>query len=296
MFKGFSGSLFIFTFLSLLFCIPLVNAADEVPTVLVSIAPHRAFVKAIAGDTVNVAVVVPPGASPHTFEPTPKQMMQVGKADIWFRVGESFEPRLADVIKSYHPNMLMVNLREGLNLIRIDPHNGNGARCCHNDFEDIHFWLSAREAKGQAQHIAAVLSEKYPANAPFYTKNLKVFVNELDALDKEITEMMKDKKGMVIMVSHPSYAYFARDYGLEQVSIEFEGKDPTAQQLIRILALGREQKVKKIFTQPQYRGKGADLVGRQLNAKVVVLDPYSENYLNNMRTIAHQFSTAEQEL
>lgn len=265
---------------------------EKKPLVLVSIAPHRPIVKAIADDTVDVMVVVPAGASSHTYEPTPKQMVQLSQADIWFRIGEAFEPKLAQAIESYHPGTEMVNMRNGVEMIRFPHDHGAVPACCHRDFEDIHIWLSLREMKAQASTIATTLIQKYPQNSGLYQGNLRKIIAELDALDKEITAMMQSAKVKEIMVSHPAFAYFARDYGFSQLSIEFGGKDPTPQQLSSILEEGKRLEIKKIFIQPQHSSRGAALIARHLGAAIVSLDPYSEDYLNNMRHIAEEFSSA----
>ncbi|MEC7840535.1 MAG: zinc ABC transporter substrate-binding protein [Chlamydiota bacterium] len=261
------------------------DAADKTPKVLVSIAPHRAFVREIAGNTIDVQVIVPAGASSHSFEPTPRQMVDAGKADMWFRVGESFEARFADVIRSYHPEMKMVNMRDGVSMIKAEKCHGHQ---CSHDFEDVHIWLSPKEVKVQAETISRALSAMYPENAQLYAKNKSNFLKKLDALDADIRKILSDCNSRILLVSHPAYAYFARDYGFTQLSVEFEGKDPTPQQLTNLIKRAKEAKVGIIFTQPQHSNKGALLIARHLNAKVENIDPYAENYFDNMRSLAEK--------
>jgi len=265
------------------------EVATVKPIALVSVAPHKAFVEKIAGDTVDVRVIVPPGASPHTFEPTPKQMIEAAKAKLWFRVGESFEKKLSEVFRTYSPAMIMVNMREGVNMICYN----HPACCCSVDFEDAHIWLSPKEAKIQARHIAEVLKKMFPQNEALYQENTLKFIEELDRLDTEIAQLLKDSPSRLIVVSHPAYAYFARDYGLEQLSIEIEGKDPTPHQLTELIKRARQANVKKIFIQPQYSNKGANLIAKLLEAEVVTLDPYSEDYFGEMLRTAKEFSVKQ---
>lgn len=270
-------------FALLAFCLPLLSSEAEIPHVLVSVAPHAFFVKRIAGQTAVVDLLVPAGASSHTFEPTPKQMLSASRATIWFRIGEGFEARVMKVFQSYNPKMALVDLRQGLDLIQ--------SHCCQkHGGEDPHFWLSARLAKIQATTIANALIAAYPHHKDLYTQNLTLFHQELDQLDREIAQILKPMKDRTIFVSHPAYAYFCRDYGLKQMSIEFEGKDPTPQVLSRVMALAHELQIKTIYIQMQYNNKGAKLVAQNLGASVVTLDPYSENYLFTMREIAHAFA------
>lgn len=261
----------------------------EVPTVLVSIAPYKLFVEKIAGDTVAVNLMVPTGASAHTYEPTPKQMIVAGKAVAWFCIGESFESRAIPSLKAYNPAMNIIDLRHGVDMIKADPLTG--CCCCHANSQDLHIWLSARQMQIQAQTIASALSQLFPKNAALYQKNLEHLIEELKTLDQEITTLLTPLKDRLILVSHPAYAYFCRDYHLTQMSIEFEGKDPTPQQLTNLLNKARAAKTKKVYIQVQYNNKGARLFAKELGAEVVMLDPYSEHYFTSMREIARQFST-----
>lgn len=256
--------------------------------IIVSVAPHKFFVEAIAGNTITVGLLVPAGTSFHTFEPTPKQMLSACKADLWFRMGESFETRLAQTLQSHNPQMRFVDLRQGLDLITV------GAHVCHHCSKaagaDLHFWLSPRLAKIQAQTIAKALTELYPENRQEYQSRLENFLQSLDNLDHEIATLLKPLSNRVIMVSHPAYAYFAADYNLTQLPIEFEGKDPTPRQLTNTLVKARQAKIKTVFIQPQHSSKGAQLIAKELGANVVSLDPYSENYFETMREIARAFA------
>lgn len=258
--------------------------------VLVSVAPTRTFVKEIAGDTVDVKIVVPAGADSHTFEPTPKQMLEMSHAAIWFRLGDGFEPKLLRLFNSYSPNMEIVDLRENVTMMcQPHHHHENGSHSCSEDARDIHTWLSPKEVKKQALTIANALIKRYPKNKDFYEERLTHFLNRLDDLNRTIQKTLQDKKGTTILVSHPAYGYFARDYGLIQVSIEFDGKDPTPRQLTNLLKMAKEKKICTIFTQPQHSNKGAKLLAKEIGAEVMPLDPYSEDYFANMRKLAESF-------
>ena len=279
---------FFVSLFTLLICSSIIYA-HEVPMVLVSIAPYKLFVEKIAGDTVEVNLVVPAGASAHTYEPTPKQMIAASQALAWFCIGESFETRAIPSLKAYNPSMTLIDLRQGVDMIKADPLTG--CCCCHANSQDLHIWLSARQMDIQARTIAQGLSQLLPQNAEVYQKGLDQLLQELKALDQEITISLKSLKNRLIVVSHPAYAYFCRDYDLKQMSIEFEGKDPTPLQLTNILNRARAANTKKVYIQKQYNNKGARLFAKELKAEVVMLDPYAEQYFDSMRAIAHQFST-----
>ncbi len=283
-------SKFLLLFLYVAACFSPAIICAEKPTVLVSLAPYKFFVEQIADGTVTVHLMVPAGASAHTYEPTPKEMLAAGHADLWFTIGETFESRAGKALQSHRPSLQLVDLRKGVDLI--SAHDQPGHTCSNPACLDSHVWLSPRQSKNQARAIAETLIQLYPENRPLYTTNLQRFLSELDALDKEIGELLAPLKQRVIMVSHPAYAYFCRDYQLKQLSVEFEGRDPTPQQLTRVIQEARANKIRAIFIQPQYNNKGARLIADTIGAKVVTVDPYSEDYFNSMREIARQFANA----
>lgn len=274
---------FIFIFLIKIFSVH----CSEIPTVLVTVAPHKFFVEKIANETIQVHLMVPAGASSHTYEPTPKQMIKASKGDIWFRIGEPFEERAIQALKSHHPELKIVNLQQGLNLIQASA--CAHCRCCPGSV-DLHFWLSAREAQIQAETIANVLIQTYPQHTEIYKTHLAAFKKELQELDKNIQGILSSLKNRHILVSHPAYAYFCRDYHLTQYSIETEGKDPTPQQMTKLLNFIRQLNIRTIFIQMQYNNKAAKLVADTVGAKLVVLDPYSEYFVSSMLEIAHAFA------
>ncbi|NGX58615.1 MAG: High-affinity zinc uptake system binding-protein ZnuA [Chlamydiae bacterium] len=255
--------------------------------VLVSINPYKNIVNRIAGDTVKVVVLVPSGANMHTFEPTPKQVMQVSKADLWFRMGEQFEDKALPSLQSYNNKLKVVDLRDGVDLI-CSPSQESCPHC--REGCDLHFWLNPLIMKQQAKKITQNLIKLYPEHAEKYEENLKKFTVEMDQLDDEIRTFLGPLKDRTIFVSHPAYAYFAKEYDLVQYTIEFEGRDPTPQQLTRILESARDHKVKTIFIQRQYNNKGARLVAQEIGADLVVLDPYADDYILEMRRIASKFT------
>lgn len=262
--------------------------ADQSHYVLVSVAPYKHFVEKIAGDTVQVGLMVPAGASSHTYEPTPKETMAASKADAWFLIGETFETKAGKAIKSHHPQIQFFNLLEGIDLVKSGPHSC----CCHPSCNDLHVWLSPRQAALQAKTIAAGLTQLYPANKELYQRNLEKLLTDFQELDNTIRAELTPIKKRWILVSHPAYAYLARDYDLHQLSIEFEGKDPTPRQLTKVLELARAHQIKTIFTQIQYSNKGARLIAEILGGKTVDLNPYAEDYFQSMRTISRQIAQA----
>lgn len=261
-----------------------INAYD----VLVSVAPHKYFVEQIAGDQLSVGLVVPAGASSHTYEPTPRQMIEISQADIWFQIGESFEARASQALRSHQSKMKFVDLQKGLDLI-YDHHCGHADHQHHSSCVDPHFWLSVRQGKIQARSIAAALTAVYPQHSELFSRNLTAFIKQLEDLDTQMMRILSPLKERTILVSHPAYAYFCRDYMMKQLSVEFEGKDPTPRQLTSLIHKAKTAHINKIFIQMQYSNKGAKLVAKQLNAEIITLDPYAENYPHMMIEIAKAF-------
>lgn len=273
---------FLFFFLSPLFLI-----AQPPERVLVSVAPYKKFVEKIAENTVEVQLMVPTGASSHTYEPTPRQMMSASQALLWFRIGEPFEERAIQSLRSHQPLLEIVDLRQGVHLI--DHDSSKGCSCCPGCV-DLHFWLSAREAQIQVKTIYEALAKKFPQHQALYQTNFLKIVEELKRLDGAIRLLLESLNNRNVLVSHPAYAYFCRDYHLKQYSIEVEGKDPTPQQLTKLLQIAKQQPFATIFIQAQYNNKAAKLVADMLHARLVNLDPYGEDYFTCMMEIAQAFA------
>ncbi len=248
--------------------------------VFVSIAPQKYVVERVGGEWVAVEVVVPPGANSHTYEPSTKQMLETQKGDVWFRIGESFENRLLSAMSQ----LKIVDQREGLDLIQA------GCGCCNHDAHDPHIWLSFRMLKHQAEQIATVLKELDPEHGDLFQKNLAEFQEECDRLDHACVALLLPSKQRMVLVSHPAFGYLCRDYGLEQLSIEMEGREPTPRYITALIEKARAGGIKKVFLQQQHNPKGGKRIAEELGAQTLFLDPYEENVLANIRQIAERFS------
>jgi zinc transport system substrate-binding protein len=255
------------------------------PIVIVSISPYAYFVKAIAQESVKIVTLVPSGTSFHHYEPTPKQVLEACQADIWFQIGETFEQRADRALHNCNSSLKIVDLRKGVDLI-----NEEGCAHCLQKGADLHIWLSLRQAKTQAKAIAQALIERYPLHAQEYQARLQLFLKTCDDLDAEILDLLKPLSNRTILVSHAAYAYFARDYSLIQLPIEYEGKDPSPKQLHTLLNRARELHIDKIYVQPQHSIKGAQMLAKTLNARLITLDPYSADYIETLRNIAYNIA------
>jgi len=244
--------------------------------VIVTIPPQAEFVEKIGGEKTEVTIMVPPGANPHTYEPKPSQLEKASKAEIYAKVGSGLEFELVwiDKIVSLNKKILVVDCSKGIKPIGKDPH----------------IWLSPRNAKIMVENIYQALIQIDPANKEYYTKNKEKYLQELDKLDKEITQTLSSKENRKIMVYHPAWAYFARDYGLEQIPIEKEGKEPTPQGITNLIKQAKENNVKTVFISPQFNRKNAEVIAKEIGGKVALIDPLEKNYIENMEKIAKIFA------
>lgn len=252
--------------------------------VMVTVGPQEEFVKRVGGGRVNVTVMVPPGADPHTYEPLPNQMKQVQDAQIYFQVGSDVEFELAWMGKltSMNSQMKLVNTSTGIQLIPNTAESEEGS--------DPHVWVSPRNAKVMVENIYQGLSQADPENKEYYTKNRDEYLKELDELDKNITQRLSAKNNTKIMVYHPAWAYFCKDYNLKQISIEQDGKEPTPQAIASLVDTARRENIKVIFVSPEFSTSNAQVIASEIGGKVVVIDPLSNDYLKNMQKVAEAFT------
>jgi zinc transport system substrate-binding protein len=240
------------------------------PSVIVSLAPYVYFIERIAGDTLTAAPLIPVGSNPHLFEPTPRQVKAMHEAKLWIRCKEPFEKKILKVASEQNPTMAIVDLF-----------------AVSGEEEDRHFWLSPKLAREHAQSIAEVLIALSPQHEALYRENLKNFLLDLESIDKEISFLLAPLKGQAILTSHPAFEYFCRDYGLVQIAIECEGKDPLPQDLEETLRTAKEHQIACVLLQPQHNNKGAQLMANHLHLPVEEIDPYAPNYLSNLRMLAY---------
>ncbi|MCW3132591.1 MAG: zinc ABC transporter substrate-binding protein [Candidatus Methanospirare jalkutatii] len=250
--------------------------------VVVTIPPQAEFVKRVGGEKVAVITMVPQWADPHTYEPTPAQLMNVSKAKMYVKMGSGIEFEIAwmDKIKSINENMLIVDCSKGIELLKED---GKA---------DPHIWLSPKNAKIIVENICKGLVQIDPANSTYYEQNKEAYLRDLDALDKEISQILsKTSKTSAhkFIVYHPAWSYFARDYGLEQISVEEGGKEPTPERIASIIEEAKRNNITKIFASPQFKDK-AEVIAKEIGGEVVEINPLAENYIENMRKFAEELA------
>ncbi len=276
-------------FLSILFagCGRAVPAAPDhtrsKPLVFVSIAPYKFLVEQIGRDAIEVWTIIPIDSNPHTYEPTSKQVLEIVKGQIWFRIGEPFENKVLSLTRERNPELAIYDLRDELELLSSGEETY--AHCCL-DHLDRHVWLSPKFARKQAEMIAAVLTERFPEKKEYFQKNLENFLLQLLQLDDEISALLSPLQKRVLLVSHPAFGYFCRDYRLEQLSVEQDGKDPRPRHLEEIMDKAKQGHAGIALALPQYNNKGAQLIAERLNIPIRMINPYSFDYFETMRSLA----------
>ncbi len=276
-----------------------VLAADPL-SVFVSILPQQYMVEQIGKDKVKVRVMVRPGASPATYEPKPAQMAALSRARLYFSIGVPFETFWLDKIAATNPQMKLIHTDQGIRKLPMaashhhdEAHPGEAGRAKEAEHGhsglDPHIWTSPDLVRVQARTILEALIAQDPENKDFYTVNHADFSQKLAALDRELKALFKGKSGTRFMVFHPSWGYFARDYGLDMIPIEIEGKDPKPAQLSELIRHARENDIRVLFVQPQFSTKSAELIAREIRGRVVTADPLALDWMENMKTLAAKF-------
>lgn len=255
---------------------------NQKPLVLVSIAPYRFIAERIAGPGFDIGTVVPAASNPHSFEPTSAQVTNMARSQVWFRIGEPFEQKIIPILQAGNPKLSVADLRDGIEMIE----EHLGCKSCSMDHFDRHIWLSPKLAQKQAQLIEKVLSDAFPDQKELFQENCAKLCRDLNDLDGEIRDILKDVENRTVLVSHPAFAYFCKDFDLVQLSVEYEGKDPRPKHLEEILLRAVEESAELALALPQYNNKGAQLIAEKLHKPVRFIDPYSADYFETMRKLA----------
>ncbi len=252
---------------------PLPMSADSpAVSVLVSIVPQAFFVDRIGGKRVSTHVFIPAGRSPHAFEPTPTQMIEAAAANIYLTIGLPFEQNIVPRISDMSPDMTVVSTQAEENGL------GHGS--------DPHTWMNPGLALAQSDAICNALATIDPHGADMYRANMDSLRVELLKLDEELSEILAPCRGGSFFVFHPAFGHFADAYGLEQIAIESEGKEPAARKLAELIESAASREIRAIFVQPQHTTKSAETLADEIGADLVPLDPLAYDYPSNLRKIA----------
>jgi zinc transport system substrate-binding protein len=276
---------------------PSAAIAAEKIQVFVSILPQKYFVEQIGRDSVDISVMVAPHQNPENFEPLPSQMAALSKADIYFAIGVPFEDAWLKKFTASYPRIRLVRTDAGIAKKPIRDHAdsmpitaaaGLSSRHHHEGVPDPHIWLSPELVRIQSRHIRDALTSVDPARNKHYEANFTHFIGELTALDQKIKTIFAETAGdKKFLVFHPSWGYFADAYGLTQLAIEIEGKEPKAQELKQLIDLAARHHIQTVFVQPQFSSRQAEIIAQAINGRVDTIDPLAANWNENLlRTAA----------
>lgn len=243
--------------------------------IAVSISLQATFLEKICGDNFEIVTMIPTGASPETYEPTPKEMTKLSEAQIYFGIGV---PAEENIFKNITNSTKLIRLEKAVNEIYHDLEI-NGGR-------DPHIWLSIKRAIVMITEMEKELSQLDNNNQEVYKSNSEKYINELKKLEKEITQKFSTCKGKKFITFHPSFAYFADDYGLEMYSLEQDGKEADAKQLANMIDFAKKENIKAIFYQAEHSSKQATAFAEEINGQAIMLEPLSPDYINNLKVMS----------
>ena len=270
-------------------CVGNGETSDKIG-VVVTILPQAEFVEKVGGDKVNVTVMVPPGADPHTYGPKPLQMVALSQAQIYTKVGSgiSFELKWMNDLLKQNGNILVVDCSTGITLQEMtapDEDEEEGGM-------DPHIWTSPANAKIMVQNICDGLVQVDPDNKTYYEENRDAYLLELAQLDQDIRDGLSGVTNRKFMVYHPAFGYFAEEYDMTMIPIEEEGKEPTAAGIAHVIEQAEEYNIKVIFASPQFNQKSAEVIASAIGGEVISIDPLARNYITNMRTLLDKLEQA----
>ena len=289
----------IYLFFALLFIIGCKSVDNNTPTISVTIEPQRYFVEQIVGDNFKVNTIVPAGTSPETYDPTPSQMVSLGKSALYFKVGYlGFENAWGQTLAENNADVVVINTSNEISLIEGENmDNIIGGHIHHeghsHDGVDPHIWSSPKSALIMAENMLNALVMADVENQKQYRENFKVLQSEIIATDKKIVALLEKAPVKSFIIYHPALSYFARDYNLTQYSIEFEGKSPSPQQLRQMIDFAQAQGVKTIFVQKGFDMKNAESLAKEVGASIHSIDPLSYNWSEELINIAEILSENE---
>ncbi|UNC93924.1 zinc ABC transporter substrate-binding protein [Candidatus Contubernalis alkalaceticus] len=254
--------------------------SEDKLTVAVSIVPQEAFVKAVAGDLVEVVTMVPPGSSPANYEPAPKEMEGLSKSQIYFSIGVPTEQaNILPGLKDLNEDIKIVSLAEEAAKIHPDRELAPGKR-------DPHIWLSPKRAKVMVETIYNELAALDHENQDIYQQNAREYLAQLDELDQKLKESADNLTSKAFIVYHPAFGYFADDYGLTMIALEEDGKEATAQRLQEVIDMAKEENIKVIFYQKEIDSKQSEALAEELGGRTEQVAPLSPDYIGNLEKFA----------
>jgi len=252
-------------------------------TVFVSVPPQMEAVQKIAGGNVQLEVLVPPGMNPENYTLSAKRISSLSRADAVFLIGVEFEKVLRSRLDGTLKAGVLIDTREGMTLRKMEEHDHGG----HSHYGwDPHVWLNPANMLVYARHVEQALSRLDPERRELYQQRCEGYCRELQNLKQQLDEMLRKYSGHRVLVVHPAFGYLLDLYGIGQLALEQEGKEPGARRLSQLLRTAKSENHRVIFTQPQFSDKSARVLMQNLKGSIVSLDPLPEQYSEGMLKLA----------
>jgi zinc transport system substrate-binding protein len=270
--------------------------------VAVSIPPMKEWVNRIAGDRAEVIVIMPPGSNPHSFEPSPRQLAELGTAKLWFSINVDFEYSFKPKLRSMFPKLQIVDVTKNVQFRRLRPteqeHDEEAAEGHSENIDpalqnrDQHTWLGIEQAKAEIKVIQDSFIAIDPEGRELYKSNCQNYLKDIDIVYSTLKTKLAPLSGAKVFVYHPAFGYFLDMFDIEQVAVELGGKEPTQKELYALIDLAKKEKARAVFTQAQFSESAAKAIASAIGAAVMPIDPLAADWLNNLSRIGQALSTA----
>ena len=264
------------------------------PVISASILPQKYLIDKIILDKYEVNILIPTGASPASYEPSPLQINRLNDSKLYFRIGEIvFEKTWIEKIGAQNPALKIINLSKGISFLESEPHNHStdeqnkheGEDHVQHSGKDPHIWMSPKNMKVIAKNLLESLIETFPEDTQFFQTNYTGLIREIESIDSIYTESADILRGLNFLIYHPALGYLARDYNMIQHVLEFEGKEPGPAHIARIIDKSMKMNIQYIFVQRQFSIENAKTLAKEINAEIIVIDPLGENWYEQMLEI-----------
>jgi len=281
-------------FVLVVFSAAFAFAENERLTVAVSLQPYATLVKMIGGERVNVVTMLPPGADPHNYEPKPAVIKAFSLAQIYFTDSSGLDKVWLPRFLSANKKVQIKNISKNIDWIEMDEkHHGHKKLDMHHDHDiDPHLWTSPTRVKTLGKNIFDALKQLDPEHVIYYVNQYARVYDMLTEVERQLNQAViyLPSKNRSFIVFHPAYGYFAKDFKLQQYTIEVNGKEPKPRDLAKLIKIGKKNNIKVVFVQPQFSKRSAETIAKALGAVIVETDPLSADFIGNTKKIIEALS------
>ncbi len=273
-----------------------VNSLFAQKKIFTSIQPLAFLIENIGREKVKVFTMLREGDNPHTFEPLPAQITELNKADMYIKLGSGIEFELIWLDKIFNTNksMKIADASRGIKLLKMQKHAHNHDKKeknqHHHSNNDPHIWLSIANAIIMSANIRDALISIDTDNSEYYRSNFEQLIGELNNIKNQTQEKLKNVKNRKFLIFHPSFGYFANEFNLTQLAIEIDGKEPTPKQLKQIINTAKKNNIKIVLASENFNKKSAELIAKEIDGRVELINELSKDYINNLKKITAIFA------